>query len=248
MFIIRPRSIYSTPSALAQDLGCRTRRWPTRRPLTIDYNRDFIMAVVPPQGVLNGTADYAQTFNFAQKHKLGQRQAIARAGIPTPSCAGHQAEAERLSGESFVIRPLRHSGGRDYRVSRDRFDFRDGQEYVSELFPKRREYRVIFVFGQPLIWMRKKPDEGVTREAPWGHANSKFQTIHDTRGSRLGATDCVPRLMDFAPVRGAHICAADILYSSRVPGFYSVLELNFCPGLEIDNNRQKVVEAIRSRI
>jgi hypothetical protein len=93
--------------------------------------------------------------------------------------------------------------------------------------------------------MRKKPNEGVDTAAPWGHVNSFFQTINDVPASKLAATDCITRLGAFGPVRGAHIVAADVLYNSKADQPYVVLELNFCPALDIDNNRQKVVDYIR---
>jgi len=48
-------------------------------------------------------------------------------------------------------------------------------------------------------------------------------------------------------VAAAHIVAADILYNSKSDPKYMVLELNFCPGLDIDNNRATIVEAIKNR-
>ncbi len=248
MYVIRPAAIKGTPSALAHDLGCQTRRWPNRHRVSVDYRRDFIMAVVPPTEVAHATPEYAEAVTFARKNKFWQRTAISQAGIPAPAAASTREGAEALGGERFVVRPLRHSGGLEYRVTTDRFEFTPGTEYVSELYPKRREYRVIFVYGQPLIWMRKKPNEGIADDAPWGHLNSRFQTINDTAGSRLGGTDCVQKLGEFAPIRGAHICAADVLFNDRHDPSYAVLELNFCPGLDIDNNRAKVVEAVRHHV
>jgi hypothetical protein len=134
-----------------------------------------------------------------------------------------------------------------YRVTGDRLDFVVGQEYISELFPKRREYRIIFLFGKPLISLRKKPNEGVTDAEPWGHANSRFQTIIDVPNCRLSGTDVYDRLSAMPAVKAAHIVAADVLYNVKSDPKYSVLELNFCPGVDIDANRASIVEAIRGR-
>lgn len=245
MYVIRPKGIRGTPAALARDLGCQTRRWPNRQNVRPDASRDLIL--IPVEAV-NATPDYTAALQFGRKNKYGQRQALAQAGIPVPGTASDLAGAAALRGEQFVVRPLRHSGGRDYRVVSGRSDFRVGSEYISELYPKRREYRVIFVSGSPVVWMRKHPNDGVDPTAPWGHQNSRFQTIIDVPSSPLSKTDCVQRLSELSVVRGAHLVAADVLWAGKqAEQPYVVLELNFCPGLDIDNNRQRVVEAIRAR-
>jgi hypothetical protein len=246
MFVIRPRSILGTPRQLAQDLGWRTRVYPhPRRPdRTYSYLRDFMMTAVSPQHLRNAPPDYTYVHAFAFANKLSQRRYLS-ANVPAPTAAGNHAEASALTGDKFVVRPLRHSGGRGYRVTENRLDFTPGEEYISELYRKRREYRVIFVFGKPLVYLRKKPNEGVSDEAPWGYVNSRFQTINDVPGSRLAATDCVSRLSALPVVQFAHIVAADILYNGSAAPGYSVLELNFAPALDIDGNRAKVVEEIK---
>jgi hypothetical protein len=98
-----------------------------------------------------------------------------------------------------------------------------------------------------LIVLRKKPNDGVSEAEPWGHVNSRFQTINDVPGSRLAQTDALTRLSQLDVIRGGHIIAADLLYNSRDAKPWVCLELNFCPALDIDNNRAKVAEAIRAR-
>lgn len=248
MFIVRPPSILRTPTAVAHDLGARTRFYPNpRHPRVYDFNRDFLMVPVNPREVRNAPADYVHTFAFAQRNKYGQRRALEAAGIPVPRVAQSEAEAAGLAGSQFVVRPLRHARSAHYRVTQDRLDFSPGTEYISELYPKRREYRVVFVFGNPLIVLRKKPNEGVTEAEPWGHVNSRFQTINDVPGSRLSQTDALQRLASFPVIQAAHIVAADLLYNNRHEKPWVCLELNFCPALDIDNNRAQVVSAIQGR-
>lgn len=249
MFVVRPRAIRRSPRRLALDLGCQTRRYPNLQPVVFDYRRDFLTVPVYPPSIVNFPPEYLQVMAFARKNKYDQRRSLTDAQIPAPSAAKDYITAATLTGDRFVVRPLRHSRGLGYRVVSDRLDFVERREYISDLYPKRREYRVIFVFGKPLIYMRKKPNEGVQTDAPWGHLNARFQTINDVAGCRLAATDCVPRLSELPVVRAAHIIAADIVFAgSANPSMpYAVLELNFCPGLEIDSNRVKVVEAIRTR-
>jgi len=247
MFVIRPKGVRTTPSRVASELGCQTRFYPnTRHPRRFDYLRDFFMTTPHPEFVSNAPAAYNDVYHFSTRNKYGQRQILSNF-VPIPKTAGSETEAGNLAGEHFVVRPLRHSGGVGYRVTGNRLDFIHGQEYISELFPKRREYRIIFLFGKPLIVLRKKPNEGIDETAPWGHENSFFQTINDVPGSRLAGTDVFDRLTEMPAVAAAHIVAADILYNSKSDPKYMVLELNFCPGLDIDNNRATIVEAIKNR-
>lgn len=245
MFVVRPKHIRSTPQAVAHSLKVQTRFYPNKR-YVFDYRQDFLMAAVHPESLRNTPPEYNETFAFQTRNKYGQRQTLGQY-VAVPAAANGYTSAATLTGEQFVVRPLRHSGGMGYRVTGDRTDFVAGTEYISELYPKRREYRVIFVFGEPLIHLRKKPNDGVDEAQPWGHANSRFQTINDVPGSRLARTDCVARLSSIPAVKGAHIVAADILFNAEAAQPYVCLELNFCPGLLIETNLEKVVTAIRNR-
>lgn len=252
MFVVRPKGILGTPKKVADDLEWRLRKYPNPRfpNRTYDLRRDFLMMPVDPAHLTNVTRKYLDYYHFTTRHKYGQRLLLRDAGIPVPATAGTTGEAWGFAfdpGLRFVVRPLRHSGGRRYRVTESPTDFNPGLEYISVLFPKKREYRVIFVYGKPTVWLRKKPNEGVDEAAPWGAINSFFQTIDDVTGCRLSATDCVPRLSDFSVVKGAHIIAADILFNKDCDPKYTVLELNACPALQIDDNRAKIVEAIENR-
>lgn len=249
MYVARPHSIARTPQQVAADLGFRSRFYPNPDypNRMFDYNRDFLMAVVNPSHVRNAPEDYGQTYFFATRNKYAQRRYLQAAGIPVPAVADSHEGARTLTGDQFVVRPLRHSRGVGYRVTSSRSDFREGEEYISELYRKRREYRIIFVKGEPLVFLRKKPNEGVDATQPWGHENSFFQTINDVPASRLARTDAVARLSRYSVIRGAHIAAVDILYDDRnISKPWVALEVNFCPALNIDNNRARVVEYLLS--
>jgi hypothetical protein len=251
MFVVRPKGIRGTPHSLAMALGGQTRFYPNpKHSRPFSYRRDFFMTPVAPQHVTDAPAGYGTLYNFLTRNKYGQRKTLESHGIPVPRLAADAEAARTLTGTEFVVRPLRHSRGVGYRVTNDRLDFAPGTEYISELYAKRREYRVIFVFGNPLIWLRKKPGEGVDYTQPWGHHNgSFFQTINDIPRCKLSGNgiDVVPRLVACPVVRAAHIVAADILYSSKAEHQAVVLELNACPSLYIEANQAKVVEAIRAR-
>jgi glutathione synthase/RimK-type ligase-like ATP-grasp enzyme len=249
--VVRPRGIKTTPRALAEDLDWTTRAYPNRSRLSLDYRTDFFMAPVAPEFVRNAPAGYTDLYHFLSRNKYAQRKALAALGLPTPRTVGSHTQARELFGDGrgrFVVRPMRHSGGQGYRVTEIPTDFVEGQEYLSELYPKKREYRVVFVFGNPRISLRKKPHGETPEESPWGHANSRFQTINNTAESRLAQTDFYWRAAHCPLVRSAHILALDILYNERREDDpYVVLEANTCPGLTIDDNRTKIVEAIQAR-
>jgi hypothetical protein len=249
MFVVRSKGMYA-PKQLAAELGTTTRfypnpDYPNRQ---FDWASDFFMRPVAPQHARNHPPEFIETYNFGVKNKYGQRRTLSEKGIPVPACAADQNVAATLTGERFVVRPLRHTRSMGYRVTSDRLDFSPGKEYISELYPKRREYRLTFVFGKPLIWLRKKQNEGVSPEEPWGHTNSKFQTINNTAASPLSATTAVDTLSGLDIIKGSHIVAADIMWNPDAAQPWVCLELNFCPSLEIENNRNKVKDAIRSRV
>jgi hypothetical protein len=164
--------------------------------------------------------------------------------IPTVSVrrlrtSAPDAEPDLRSSDEFVVRPLRHRSGIGYRVTFDPNDFEEGREYISRLYPKRHEYRVIFCFGTPLITLLKRVPEGIDPNGPWNHANgSTFITVNNPDNNRLRHTDCIERLSAFSVVKNAHLVAADIMLGDNHD--YVVSELNFCPALTIENNLRKV--------
>lgn len=245
MYVVRPPGIKGTPFAVAQELGCQTRFYPNEKhPRVFDHSKDFFMT--PVSSVQHAPEAYLHTVHFATRNKFGQRMMLSEAGVPIPFTSQHHGSSTPGVGK-FVVRPLRHAQGEGYRVTDNPLDFTPGVEYISVLFPKRREYRVIYVFGKPLIYLRKKPNEGVTNEQPWGHENSVFKTIHDVPGSHIGASDIVGKIGNTPIVQGAHIVAADILFNPECSPPFVCLELNFCPSLTIDDNRALVVQKIKER-
>ena len=246
MFVVRPHIGWETPRALAKMLGCETRYYPNKEnPRRFDWKTDFLMTPVHPDLLDNAPPEYKYTHHFGTRNKYGQRK-ILEEFVPIPSAANSKERAQSLLGERFVVRPLRHARGADYRVTSDRLDFIPGTEYIQELYPKRREYRVIFVFGKQLIVLRKKPNEGVSFDEPWG-LNATYQTVYDIPACYLSGTDCFSRLPTVPAIKGSHILAADIMYNPDAEKKWVVLELNFCPALEWAPHREKVVEAIRAR-
>jgi hypothetical protein len=174
---------------------------------------------------------------------------MAEAGIVVPeSFATTEAITERLSTEpltrvfhyEYVVRPLRHSQGIGYRITSDPLDFEEGKEYISRLYPKAHEYRVIFVYGTPLITLLKRVPEDIDRDGPWNHAaGSSFVTVTGPTKNRLRHFDVVEKLRAFEVVQTAHLVGADIMLGPDKSG-YAVTELNFCPSITIPSNLERI--------
>lgn len=236
MYIIRPKWCNNTPRSLAMELHTETRRVPSRlKRFRPDWHRDFFL--VYPDGVQNADDTYKMLQSFFWKHKGAQRRALGDMGLPVPETMPAR------EGQKYVIRPLHHHGGRGFRVS-ERCD-PGVEEYAAPLFPKTHEYRIILVRGKPTIFLRKHPGEGVGPDQPWNADVAPFKTVNDWKGSRLQKhTDVFEKLAANPVSKNAHIVAADILFNKKDHS-YVICEFNTCPGLDIDNNRRKIAEAIR---
>lgn len=188
--------------------------------------------------------------NFFQATKFQQRMMLKTWEVPIPWTSGDSQTATRNFQETtgriegrFVVRPMHHMKGHHYRLTHDPGSFQTGSEYVSEVFRKTREYRVIFIKGNPLVVLRKKVPEGTDPEAPWNHATgSFFQTVNDVPACMLSRGDFFARMRDCPLVRDAHIVGVDVLWNKYG---YVVCEFNAAPALTIENNLQKVVDFLR---
>jgi hypothetical protein len=257
-YVIRPHGIRHTPRLLAAALDAKgTRRWPSyMRALSVrpSWGEDFFL-IYPEVNALASSSwtspDASRIYRvlrvFSSSSKYHQRHLLSEFGISVPKSRERLGEGSvsPSEGEKFVVRPLRHSQGRDYRLTTSWDDFREGQEYISVLFPKRWEYRLIFCFGTPLITLIKRVPEGLSYEQPWNHANgSTFITVTNEENNRLRHTDVVERLAAYEVIQHAHLVAADILLDKDHN--YAVTELNFCPALTIENNIQRVASHAQS--
>lgn len=247
--------------ALKDALGAR-RCVAVDAPRQVSWSKDFFLAYPPVERLeehhaqthpahrgerelrphtpllLDPLAEYRRLLQYYRGNKGTQRQLLADAGIPTPASQLRRGTLE--TGGRYVVRPLRHFGGSDYRITDDPDDFVEGQEYISRLYPKRHEYRIIFVLGQALITLYKRVPLGIDPDGPWNHASgSSFVTVTQEENNRLRRTDCVERLSQLDVVKSAHLVAADIMLGRREDG-YAVCELNFCPSLTIASNLERI--------
>lgn len=143
------------------------------------------------------------------------------------------------------MRPLRHSGGRDYRHTQDPADFVEGKEYLSSVFLKRREFRVIVCHGGQVVTLEKDPPAGADPAGPWNHAaGARFRTIENAGADPLAQTDLYGRLGTVPFLRHAHLLGIDVMMAAD--GRYVLLEVNTCPGLGIERNRRAVADRLRA--
>lgn len=248
MRIVRPKGILSTPKRLrdlAREVGhdCKLSRVDTVQPSRLDFQRDFFLAYPsdPNDHIRHKPPDYEAIRSFYVSTKQAQRGLLEASGIKTP-------EAYRYSGHSrsglYVVRPLRHSGGRNYRVTDNPLDFRSGTEYISPLFPKTWEYRAIYYRGTLVLTLLKRVPEDLDSTLPWNHSNgSSFVTVRNFENNRLRHCSVLDDLQN-SPVKNAHLVAYDILLSRDYE--YCVCEANFCPSLTIPDNLEKVLQCLRS--
>lgn len=249
-YIVRPSHIHRTPAALARILGVPTRRYPSSRPQLYNFDRSLFTIYPHPQNVITSdTTSYHQLHQFFSANKVLQRLTIQAHELPIPPtfASPNHPYLTSTTATQFVVRPLRHFGGRGYRITTDPTDFTNGREYISELFRKTHEYRIVCVFGNPLITLRKRVPPHLRPEQPWNHTHgSYFQTIQDVSRCNLATyTDVYDRLRRNPIIQHAHIVGVDVLFNIN-DRRYVITEFNACPALAIDNNLQKVADHVLS--
>ena len=248
-FVIRHPHILTTPRNVAHELGIRTRiarqyheaRWG-------GVNPDFFMHY-PPPAIVQTRRDrtlneYMGLFDFFSSNKRDQRRGIARHGLPVPT------ETNFVIGhDKMVVRPLRHQGGAGWRISDHPNDYDPRTHYGAKLFPKTHEYRIIYVKGKPIIFLKKvKNDRNLQADQPWNHGNTHFSTVDrvDWPRSNLAVhTRCFQLLDECSIIRNADYVGVDVLYN-RNSHDWCVCEFNSCPGLTIEDNIKEVARAIQA--
>lgn len=198
---------------------------------------------------------------FAAATKPTQRSLLRANGFPIPFTASSHEELEQWLASSgggglrtdqtepescaYIVRPLRHSQGRGWRLTSNPSDFQEGREYVQEVYPKNHEYRILAVRGTPLITLLKRRPEHLTQDQPWNHANgSTFITVTDESNNRLRHTNVYQLIEQSQLLKGIDLCGIDVMYSRR--NDYAIAEVNLCPSLEIESNLQRISSHVLS--
>jgi hypothetical protein len=215
------------------------------------FTRDFLFTVPEPEHLLETDLTIRSTVRdintFFQATKATQRTLLTSWNVPVPATFTTKIDSEtaHTGGNRYVVRRNRHWKGQFYRITDDPTDFIEGEEYISELFPKTREYRIIYIMGTPVLTLRKKVPEGTGADLPWNHEQgASFQTINDVEGSRPAGLGVFNTLAGVPLLQQAHIVGVDVMLNKNG---WRVLEFNSSPALTLENNIAKVAEFIRSR-
>lgn len=236
-FVVKPARFRKTPLLLKRVLGARKLvSYPGRYQPTLDYRQDLFLAYPQsgryPNPIVNVPDSYEYLSSFYTQSKHSQRGLLLQSGLKTP---------EVFPSLNFIVRPLRHFGGFDYRITEDENDYDPDTQYISPAFHKYREYRVIFVLGTPLIVLRKKPGPGVGPFDAWNHASgSYFQTVLERSGP-LFSTSFIEDASNVPVLRDTHLVAADVLVDRD--SNYAVTEVNFSPAISIPANLEVIQNA-----
>lgn len=242
-YLVKSRQFRKTPVLLKHTL-------PARKLVSVggrfqpplDWRRDFFFAYPNPTTYPNVIANLPRSYDhivrFYQANKRDQREMLQSVGIHTPESYVDEAT-------HFIVRPLRHFGGQGYRITTDSSDYNPATEYIAPAFPKKREYRVIFVFGTPLILLRKKPSESTGMFDAWNHTSgSFFQTISSLDECRLAQdTSFFSDAQKLCVITDAHLVAADVLANGSK---YAVTEINFSPSITLPFNLNRIKEHVSS--
>ena len=205
--------------------------------------------------------NYTTVRAFASATKPAQRSLLRANGFPIPFTASSHEELEQWLASNdggglrtdqtgpescaYIVRPLRHSQGRGWRLTSNPSDFQEGREYVQEVYPKNYEYRILAVRGTPLVTLLKRRPEHLTQDQPWNHANgSTFVTVTDENNNRLRHTNVYQLIEQSQLLKGIDLCGIDVMYSRR--NDYAIAEVNLCPSLEIESNLQRISNHVLS--
>jgi hypothetical protein len=242
--IIRPEKIHITPRLLAIQAKCRVASYHDMIEESPDWEKDFFMYYPPTDVVENAPDDYQYLRRFYVQNKASQRLDIIKAGLKGIDVAVGPNTAQYLpKAEKFVVRPLSHEKGAGYRVTDSSVDFKEGEEYISPLFPKTHEYRVIFVKGKLTVLQKKQPD-GRGPDDCW--SNTQFTVIENVDRSYLNMnTDVLTKLEECNIIAWSHIVGVDVLYHHPTRD-YRITEFNTCPCLS--DNRAVIGQKIRSAV
>jgi hypothetical protein len=243
--ILRPEYIHKTPALLAEDLDVSTRRWPGTTTIP-DFSRDLFMIYPAATEVANGGRNYPALREFFASNKAVQRQKIIAMGLPAPAVYLSNQVIPWGTPGPFVVRPLTHMKGEEFRVVSDPRGIPQ-DHYLSPIYAKEREYRLLYVKGELILMWQKDPGRKQPDQA-W--SNVDFLTIERKGDSFLfSRTDARARLAACPIIRNAHIVGVDVMYRSTGAhtGDWSVVEFNTCPSLTHSaENRREVCEFIRN--
>lgn len=249
----------------AESLSNSSRRPRRRIPIPGGWVRGGPINLEPDSNTVTSLSSILDSYTtvraFAAATKPAQRSLLRADGFPTPFTASSHEELEQCLASNvggglrtdqtgpescaYIVRPLRHSQGRGWRLTSNPSDFQEGREYVQGVYPKNYEYRILAVRGTPLVTLLKRRPEHLTQDQPWNHANgSTFVTVTDENNNRLRHTNVYQLIEQSQLLKGIDLCGIDVMYSRR--NDYAIAEVNLCPSLKIESNLQRISNHVLS--
>jgi hypothetical protein len=222
---------------------------------TVDANETAFLHYPEVTDVRNPWHGYANCRRYFWYHKRGQRNVLEDYfDIP--------ARAQN-SEPPYVVRPLRHFGGRDFYVAETEDQLRaarqeiSGGTYAVEMVRRTREFRAFFVGGEHSTTMLKSLDDYGYAEAenmpplddddlqaqPWNRdqMGTRYLTVTRSVNDKLGDTsfyDDARRFFDDYPF---DLLAIDAAYNDN-DNTYTVFETNFAPQCTIESSLEPMME------
>lgn len=249
-YLVRPRKLRRTPFRLRDALGFqRSYAYPNMRDVPVfSWESDFLIAVPSYQHVRYAPDAFNELRRVYVADKWKQRLWLTENGLPTPLDAD-QPEDDIV----YVRRPLRHRSGIEFECipSESVIPMQEliahnntADNYLSPLFRRTHEYRIILHKGKTVWTILKRQPEHLTQTQAWNGANgSYFVTVRNPDNNRLRHTDIYERLENNPVLASAHLLGVDVLLN-HPENKYAISEINFCPSIEIDSN----IEELRSHV
>ena len=185
------------------------------------------------------TTNGAIVYNNPRSLSRASDKAVARmrfrdAGIPSPMLISTK-ELDHVS-YPVIIRRTHHHGGMYFYVANDKEEvysllkkfIKNGDYYISEVYPKTEEYRVHCASGKALL-VKRKPTPDNPNEIAWNfHINEKPWTTINRKDYN---PDMIKMALDAVEVLGLDFGAVDIMSKPKIKGFpeHVVLEVNTAP-------------------
>tara|TARA_R110000868_G_scaffold2276_1_gene16909 strand:+ start:1247 stop:2038 length:792 start_codon:yes stop_codon:yes gene_type:complete len=231
-----------------------------RRDRVFSRKEDFFIGYPPVNQVLFENPEqmisYHQIMNFFSSDKKAQRKELARLGMPVPETVEGDT-ADYPEGTMFIRRPRRHSAGVNYKVltatevEEEYEDYRN-YYYYSVAYKKKHEYRIIILKGKPIYSLIKKVPEGTNPHQPWNHAQgARFQTVRLMENNRLrnipigGYANIFEFMRETPFFLSLDFGGLDIMLNKNAEEQpMQVLELNFCPSMDIPENQVNFTQSL----
>lgn len=249
-YIVRPSGFMSTPKRIRRTVGAQGIRKHTANNVLFDYNQDLFLGYPHPMKLNRWTRPdyYSDLYNYFIGTKYQQRETLHNAGVKVPQTIGIDISPYQLSADAqLVLRPFRHTQGQDYTVTDintlSMGDLRN--HYASLIFPKRWEYRCVYMGGELLFTLFKKNQRQVEYTRPWNLSNGFFfMTVHQLENNRVRHTSFFDDVQQWDLLDKYHLIAFDIMIDEHFN--YAVCETNFCPALTINNNLERIRDYVQS--